>query len=176
MCFDKKCSTVLDFSLPWVFFNGILGILMTNSIIFQGSSTSSSGGESSCDESRIRKPRLRTAEPRLRTTALNEKLREDCPIDEPGSSDYNSSTGEESCDTVIYVGPDGAISDRELTDNEGPPTRLPLKNSRVSSSTQSLVRKLESWLEVLFLYSRFVFNYSPMKSGFRGNTTELNSR
>lgn len=117
---------------------------MTNSIIFQGSSTSSSGGESSCDESRIRKPRLRTAEPRLRTTALNEKLREDCPIDEPGSSDYNSSTGEESCDTVIYVGPDGAISDRELTDNEGPPTRLPLKNSRVSSSTQSLVRKLES--------------------------------
>ena len=45
---------------------------------------------------------------------------------------------------MIYVGPDGAISDRELTDNEGPPTRLPLKNSRVSSSTQSLVRKLES--------------------------------
>ena len=45
---------------------------------------------------------------------------------------------------MIYVGPEGAISDRELTDNEGPPTRLPLKNSRVSSSTQSLVRKLES--------------------------------
>lgn len=110
----------------------------------QGSGTSSSGGESSCDESRIRKPRLRTAEPRLRTTALNEKLREDCPIDEPGSSDYNSSTGEESCDTVIYVGPDGVISDRELTDNEGPPIRLPIKNSNVSSSTRSLVRKLES--------------------------------
>ncbi|XP_068751759.1 kinesin-like protein KIF26B isoform X2 [Montipora capricornis] len=110
----------------------------------KGSSTSSSGGESSCDEARIRKPRLRTAEPRLRTTALNEKLREDCPIDGLGSSDYNSSTGEESCDTVIYVGPDGAISDRELTDNEGPPKRLPIKNSRVSSSTRSLVRKLES--------------------------------
>lgn len=112
--------------------------------VFQGSSTSSSGGESSCDEARIRKPRLRTAEPRLRTTALNEKLREDCPIGEPGSSDYNSSTGEESCDTVIYVGPDGAISDRELTDNEGPPTRLPIRKSSVSSSTRSLVRKLES--------------------------------
>ncbi|XP_078344764.1 uncharacterized protein LOC144630301 isoform X3 [Oculina patagonica] len=110
----------------------------------KGSSTSSSGGESSCDEARIRKPRLRTAEPRLRTTALNEKLREDCPIGEPGSSDYNSSTGEESCDTVIYVGPDGAISDRELTDNEGPPTRLPIRKSSVTSSTRSLVRKLES--------------------------------
>ncbi|XP_020605452.1 kinesin heavy chain-like [Orbicella faveolata] len=110
----------------------------------KGSSTSSSGGESSCDEARIRKPRLRTAEPRLRTTALNEKLREDCPIGEPASSDYNSSTGEESCDTVIYVGPDGAISDRELTDNEGPPTRLPIRKSSVSDSTRSLVRKLES--------------------------------
>lgn len=112
--------------------------------VLQGSSTSSSGGESSCDESRIRKPRLRTAEPRLRTTALNEKLREDCPIGEPGSSDYNSSTGEESCDTVIYVGPDGAISDRELTDNEGPPARLPIRKSSVSGSTSSLVRKLQS--------------------------------
>ncbi|KAK2561614.1 Kinesin-like protein KIF26A [Acropora cervicornis] len=110
----------------------------------KGSGTSSSGGESSCDEARIRKPRLRTAEPRLRTTALNEKLREHGPIGEQGSSDYNSSTGEESCDTVIYVGPDGAISDRELTDNEGPPARLPVKNSAVSISTRSLVRKLES--------------------------------
>ncbi|XP_015757068.1 PREDICTED: kinesin-like protein KIF26A [Acropora digitifera] len=109
-----------------------------------GGGTSSSGGESSCDEARIRKPRLRTAEPRLRTTALNEKLREHGPIGEQGSSDYNSSTGEESCDTVIYVGPDGAISDRELTDNEGPPARLPVKNSAVSISTRSLVRKLES--------------------------------
>lgn len=75
---------------------------------------------------------------------MNEKLREDCPIGEPGSSDYNSSTGEESCDTVIYVGPDGEISDRDLTDNEGPPTRLPIRKSSVSSSTRSLVRKLES--------------------------------
>ena len=45
---------------------------------------------------------------------------------------------------MIYVGPDGAISDRELTDNEGPPTRLPIRKSSVSSSTRSLVRKLES--------------------------------
>ena len=45
---------------------------------------------------------------------------------------------------MIYVGPDGAISDRELTDNEGPPTRLPIRKSSVSDSTRSLVRKLES--------------------------------
>lgn len=122
----------------------VLPGLIYRYFVFQGSGTSSSGGESSCDEARIRKPRLRTAEPRLRTTALNEKLREHGPISEQGSSDYNSSTGEESCDTVIYVGPDGVISDRELTDNEGPPARLPTKNSAVSSSTRSLVRKLES--------------------------------
>ena len=35
--------------------------------------------------------------------------------------DYTSSS-EQSCDTVIYVGPNGhLLSDRELTDNEGPP-------------------------------------------------------
>ena len=42
------------------------------------------------------------------------------------------------------MGPDGAISDRDLTDNEGPPTRLPIRKSSVSSSTRSLVRKLEA--------------------------------
>jgi len=39
--------------------------------------------------------------------------------------EYSSS--EQSCDTVIYVGPDGAaVSDRELTDNEGPPDFVPV--------------------------------------------------
>ena len=67
------------------------------------------------------------SEPRLRTSALSDRLREDCPVGEPVSSDYNSSTGEESCDTVIYCGPDGsALSDRELTDNEGPPPMEPI--------------------------------------------------
>ena len=75
----------------------------------QGSSTSSSGGESSCDEMRMRKPRIRTS-------ALTEPLREETN----NHSDYTSSTGEESCDTVIYCGPDGELSDRDLTDNEGP--------------------------------------------------------
>ena len=40
--------------------------------------------------------------------------------------DYTSSS-EQSCDTVIYVGPGGqALSDRELTDNEGPPSVVPI--------------------------------------------------
>ena len=84
---------------------------------------------------------MRTAEPRLRTTAIGEKNREDCSLGEPGSSDGMSSTGEESCDTVIYMGPDGALSDRELTDNEGPPARVPI---RKTNSTRSLERKLEA--------------------------------
>lgn len=38
-----------------------------------------------------------------------------------------SSSSEQSCDTVIYVGPGGAaISDRELSDNEGPPAFVPI--------------------------------------------------
>lgn len=40
--------------------------------------------------------------------------------------DYTSSS-EQSCDTVIYVGKNGRLlSDRELTDNEGPPVVLPV--------------------------------------------------
>lgn len=40
--------------------------------------------------------------------------------------DYSSSS-EQSCDTVIYVGPNGtALSDKELTDNEGPPDFVPI--------------------------------------------------
>ena len=59
---------------------------------------------------------MRMRKPRIRTSALNEPLRE-----ESGNhSDHTSSTGEESCDTVIYCGPNGEVSDRDLTDNEGP--------------------------------------------------------
>lgn len=43
-----------------------------------------------------------------------------------GDPDEHSSS-EHSCDTVIYVAPDGsALSDRELTDNEGPPESVPI--------------------------------------------------
>lgn len=45
-----------------------------------------------------------------------------------GSSDPDyTSSSEQSCDTVIYVGSGGVpLSDRELTDNEGPPATLPI--------------------------------------------------
>ncbi|XP_032222291.2 kinesin-like protein KIF26B isoform X2 [Nematostella vectensis] len=123
----------------------------------KGSSSNSSGGESSCDESRIRKPRLRTAEPRVRTTAIPARLREDGPASGEGEDqsnseqeEYNSSTGEESCDTVIYVGPDGELSDRDLTDHEGPPpvgrySKTAGNTSwEESESTRSLKEKLDS--------------------------------
>ncbi|KAI1895428.1 hypothetical protein AGOR_G00106180 [Albula goreensis] len=82
--------------------------------------SSSSGGDSSCEEGRIRRPpHLRPFHPR--TVALDP----DIPslLSDP---DYSSSS-EQSCDTVIYVGPGGAaISDRELSDNEGPPAFVPI--------------------------------------------------
>ncbi|XP_053365569.1 kinesin-like protein KIF26A isoform X1 [Clarias gariepinus] len=82
--------------------------------------SSSSGGESSCDEGRIRRPpHLRPFHPR--TVALDPDL--PSLLSDP---DYSSSS-EQSCDTVIYVGPSGApISDRELSDNEGPPAFVPI--------------------------------------------------
>uniref|UniRef100_A0A4W5JPV9 Kinesin family member 26A n=1 Tax=Hucho hucho TaxID=62062 RepID=A0A4W5JPV9_9TELE len=82
--------------------------------------SSSSGGESSCEEGRIRRPpHLRPFHPR--TVALDPDL--PSLLSDP---DYSSSS-EQSCDTVIYVGPGGAaISDRELSDNEGPPTFVPI--------------------------------------------------
>ncbi|XP_052001000.1 kinesin-like protein KIF26A [Xyrauchen texanus] len=82
--------------------------------------SSSSGGESSCDEGRIRRPpQIRPFHPR--TVALDPDL--PSLLSDP---DYSSSS-EQSCDTVIYVGPGGAaISDRELSDNEGPPAFVPI--------------------------------------------------
>lgn len=55
--------------------------------------------------------------------------------------DYSSSS-EHSCDTVIYIGPGGtAISDRELSDNEGPPSFVPiipsLNKKRVKDAPRS---------------------------------------
>uniref|UniRef100_A0A8C4EB61 Kinesin family member 26Ab n=1 Tax=Dicentrarchus labrax TaxID=13489 RepID=A0A8C4EB61_DICLA len=82
--------------------------------------SSSSGGESSCEEGRIRRPpHLRPFHPR--TVALDPDL--PSMLSDP---DYSSSS-EQSCDTVIYVGPGGTpISDRELSDNEGPPAFVPI--------------------------------------------------
>ncbi|KAM8894808.1 kinesin-like protein KIF26B isoform 2-T2 [Spinachia spinachia] len=83
--------------------------------------SSSSGGESSCEEGRMRRPtHLRPFHHRGDTDADVSLLRLSSDPDE-----YSSS--EQSCDTVIYVGPNGsAVSDRELTDNEGPPELVPI--------------------------------------------------
>ncbi|XP_019909270.2 kinesin-like protein KIF26A isoform X3 [Esox lucius] len=82
--------------------------------------SSSSGGDSSCEEGRIRKPHLRPFH--TRTMALDP----DMPTLLSSDPDYSSSS-EHSCDTVIYIGPGGAtISDRELSDNEGPPSFVPI--------------------------------------------------
>uniref|UniRef100_A0A8C6WC01 Kinesin family member 26A n=1 Tax=Nannospalax galili TaxID=1026970 RepID=A0A8C6WC01_NANGA len=84
--------------------------------------SSSSGGESSCEEGRARRPpHLRPFH--SRTVALDPDR---SASGLPGDPDYSSSS-EQSCDTVIYVGPGGtALSDRELTDNEGPPDFVPI--------------------------------------------------
>nr|XP_004665697.2 kinesin-like protein KIF26A [Jaculus jaculus] len=84
--------------------------------------SSSSGGESSCEEGQARRPpHLRSFH--SRAVALD-PTRSAPGL--PGDPDYSSSS-EQSCDTVIYVGPGGAaLSDRELTDNEGPPDFVPI--------------------------------------------------
>ncbi|NXT21003.1 KI26A protein, partial [Syrrhaptes paradoxus] len=84
--------------------------------------SSSSGGESSCEEGHVRRPpHLRPFHPR--TVALDPDL----PALSISSDPDYSSSSEQSCDTVIYVGPNGAaLSDRELTDNEGPPEFVPI--------------------------------------------------
>lgn len=54
--------------------------------------------------------------------------------------DYSSS--EQSCDTVIYVGPNGsALSDKELTDNEGPPEFVPIIPSIHKNKAESAAGK-----------------------------------
>ncbi|XP_038078425.1 uncharacterized protein LOC119745861 isoform X2 [Patiria miniata] len=100
------------------------------------SGTSSSGGESSCEEGRIRR-HVRPLHSRHQssgmqvTNALNQS--------EP---EYLSSS-EQSCDTVIYCGPDGcALSDRELTDNEGPPSHVPIWRPPILESDEEEVSDL----------------------------------
>ncbi|XP_019406704.1 PREDICTED: kinesin-like protein KIF26A [Crocodylus porosus] len=101
--------------------------------------SSSSGGESSCEEGHIRRPpHLRPFHPR--TVALDP----DIPVLSISSDPDYSSSSEQSCDTVIYVGPNGAaLSDRELTDNEGPPEFVPIipsLNKKRSKDNSAIAR------------------------------------
>ncbi|KAM7396034.1 hypothetical protein PAMA_007354 [Pampus argenteus] len=98
--------------------------------------SSSSGGDSSCEEGPTHRPQhLRPFHPR--TVALDS----DKPLLLSSEPDYSSSS-EHSCDTVIYVGPGGAaITDRDLSDNEGPPSFIPiipsLNKKRVKDTPRS---------------------------------------
>lgn len=90
------------------------------SLILQYTS-SSSGGESSCEEGRMRRPT------QLRPFHSRNTVDADFSILHLSSDPDYSSSSEQSCDTVIYVGPNGtALSDKELTDNEGPPDFVPI--------------------------------------------------
>lgn len=61
-------------------------------------------------------------------------LREDVAMSH-SDPDYTSSS-EQSCDTVIYMGSNGqSLSDRELTDGEGPPRHVPRTNPRLPSKS-----------------------------------------
>ncbi|XP_075049175.1 kinesin-like protein KIF26A isoform X2 [Mixophyes fleayi] len=102
--------------------------------------SSSSGGESSCEEGRVRRPpHLRPFHPK--TVALDP----DFPaLGRQSDPDYSSSS-EQSCDTVIYVGPDGAVlSDQDLTDNEGPPEFVPIIPSLLKKRSRDNLSNLRS--------------------------------
>lgn len=58
--------------------------------------------------------------------------------------DYSSSS-EQSCDTVIYVGPNGAVlSDNELTDNEGPPEFVPIIPALLKKRSKDNISSIRS--------------------------------
>uniref|UniRef100_A0A8D1U9I5 Kinesin family member 26B n=1 Tax=Sus scrofa TaxID=9823 RepID=A0A8D1U9I5_PIG len=83
--------------------------------------SSSSGGESSCEEGRMRRPT------QLRPFHARAAVESDFAMPHLSSDPDYSSSSEQSCDTVIYIGPNGtALSDKELTDNEGPPDFVPI--------------------------------------------------
>ncbi|OCT64925.1 kinesin-like protein KIF26A isoform X2 [Xenopus laevis] len=103
--------------------------------------SSSSGGESSCEEGRVRRPpHIRPFH--QRTVVLDP----DFPALGMHSDPDYSSSSEQSCDTVIYVGPNGAaLSDRELTDNEGPPEFVPIIPSLLKKRSKDNLSSIRSY-------------------------------
>ncbi|OCT68437.1 kinesin-like protein KIF26A isoform X2 [Xenopus laevis] len=102
--------------------------------------SSSSGGESSCEEGRVRRPpHIRPFH--QRTVVLDP----DFPALGMHSDPDYSSSSEQSCDTVIYVGPNGAaLSDKELTDNEGPPEFVPIIPSLLKKRSKDNLSNIRS--------------------------------
>ncbi|XP_036925268.1 kinesin-like protein KIF26B [Sturnira hondurensis] len=108
--------------------------------------SSSSGGESSCEEGRMRRPT------QLRPFHARAAVDPDFAVPHLSSDPDYSSSSEQSCDTVIYIGPNGAaLSDKELTDNEGPPDFVPIVpalqkgrgDSRPAEAAEAAARKPE---------------------------------
>lgn len=67
----------------------------------------------------------------------------DFPILHLSSDPDYSSSSEQSCDTVIYVGPNGtALSDKELTDNEGPPDFVPIVPALQKTKNESKLEEI----------------------------------
>lgn len=67
----------------------------------------------------------------------------DFPILHLSSDPDYSSSSEQSCDTVIYVGPNGtALSDKELTDNEGPPDFVPIVPALQKTKTEGRLEEV----------------------------------
>ncbi|XP_038823281.1 kinesin-like protein KIF26B [Salvelinus namaycush] len=96
--------------------------------------SSSSGGESSCEEGRMRRPT------HLRPFHSRSSADSNLPLLHLSSDPDDYSSSEQSCDTVIYVGPNGgAVSDRELTDNEGPPEFVPIIPALLKNKAESAV-------------------------------------
>ncbi|NXP50113.1 KI26B protein, partial [Heliornis fulica] len=99
--------------------------------------SSSSGGESSCEEGRMRRPT------QLRPFHSRNAVDPDFPILHLSSDPDYSSSSEQSCDTVIYVGPNGtALSDKELTDNEGPPDFVPIVPALQKTKTEGRLEEV----------------------------------
>ncbi|KAL3873285.1 hypothetical protein ACJMK2_036421 [Sinanodonta woodiana] len=90
--------------------------------------SSTSSDDSSTDDGRMRTRPLRG----FRMGTLREDILYSSSFSDP---DYTSSS-EQSCDTVIYIGANGqSLSDRELTDHEGPPRSVPRTNPRLPRRT-----------------------------------------
>ncbi|XP_062588901.1 kinesin-like protein KIF26B isoform X4 [Saccostrea cucullata] len=86
--------------------------------------SSTSSDDSSTDDGRLRRPFKGCRMGTLREDMLYHSSHSD--------PDYYTSSSEQSCDTVIYVGANGqSLSDREITDNEGPPRSVPRTNPRL---------------------------------------------
>ncbi|XP_065943161.1 kinesin-like protein KIF26B isoform X2 [Magallana gigas] len=86
--------------------------------------SSTSSDDSSTDDGRLRRPFKGCRMGTLREDILYHSSHSD--------PDYYTSSSEQSCDTVIYVGAHGqSLSDREITDNEGPPRSVPRTNPRL---------------------------------------------